>query len=238
MARPAPLAAPVRAPVTLEDLRARRDEITRIVEAHRATNVRVFGSVARGEATAASDVDFLIDALPGHTFGDREAIADELEALLGVPVDVSAAAALRERARRYVLADAVDLSSARVRERPPGAPRFNRDRERLLDVLDAVGQIEPHVARGREVFFDDALVRTFITYWIAGAGEAVKGLSADLRTRHAEVDWRRATGMRDVISHNYRGLDLDRVWDTAQAFMPVLKAAVERILATDPGVRE
>lgn len=234
MARPAPPAAPV----TLDDLRARREEIVRIVEAHRATNVRVFGSVARGEATPASDVDFLIDALPGHTPGDRLAIADALEALLGVRVDVGAADELRERARPYVLADAVDLASARVRERPPGAPRFNRDRERLLQVLDAIGQIEPYVARGREVFFGDALIRTFILYWIAGAGESVKGLSAELRTRHADVDWRRAAGLRDVISHNYHGLQLDRIWDAAQYFMPALKAAVEHILATDPAVRE
>ena len=169
--RPAPLAAPV----TLDDLRARRDEITRIVEAHRATNVRVFGSVARGEATAASDVDLLIDALPGHTFGDRLAIADELQALLGVSVDVGAADELRERARPYVLADAVELSSGRVRERPPGLPRFNRDREHLLQVLDAIGRLEPYVARGENVFYADELVHTFIAHWIAGAGSRSRG---------------------------------------------------------------
>lgn len=105
MARPAPLVAPV----TLEDLRARREEILRIAERCRATNVRVFGSVARGEATSESDIDFLIDSLPGHSLFDRAGLLQDLRDLLGVPVDVGAADELRERIRSYVMADAVAL---------------------------------------------------------------------------------------------------------------------------------
>ena len=48
-------------PITLNDLRARREEILRIAAARGARNIRVFGSVARGEAGAGSDVDFLVD---------------------------------------------------------------------------------------------------------------------------------------------------------------------------------
>ena len=233
MSRPGPLVAPV----TLEELRARREEILAIVEAHRATNVRVFGSVARGEATAKSDVDFLIDSLPGHTLLDRAAIMQDLEELLGVPVDVGAANELRDRVRPHALADAVSLS-AHVRERPRAPARFNRDRERLLQILEAIARVDTGVARGHDEFRADEMVRTFVAYWLAGVGESVKGLSAELRARHADVDWRRATGMRDIISHNYFGLKMDVVWDTAQSFVPVLRTAVERLLATDPAVRE
>lgn len=105
MARPAALVAPV----TLDDLRARRAEILRLVEQHRATNVRVFGSVARGEATEQSDVDFLIDSLPGHTLIDRVAIRQDLQDMLGVPVDVVGAPDLGVRIRAHVLAQAIDL---------------------------------------------------------------------------------------------------------------------------------
>jgi len=105
VARPAALVAPV----TLADLRARREEILRIAAENRATNVRVFGSVARGEATAESDIDFLIDSLPGHSLFDRAGLKHDLQDLLGVRVDVGAADELRERIRPYVLADAVEL---------------------------------------------------------------------------------------------------------------------------------
>lgn len=80
---------------------------------------------------------------------------------------------------------------------------FNRDRERLLQILEAIGRIEPYIARGQNTFFADELIHIFITYWLAGIGETVKGLSATFRARHAEIDWNGPMAMRDVISHNY-----------------------------------
>lgn len=80
---------------TLEDLRARREEILRIAALHGAVNVRVFGSVVRGQARPDSDVDFLVDV---HTdrrgfefFSVLEDLRRDLELLLGWPVDVGEA---------------------------------------------------------------------------------------------------------------------------------------------------
>jgi predicted nucleotidyltransferase len=84
----------------------------RIAAAHGASNVRVFGSVARGEAAPDSDVDLLVDiGAPAHGlayFGLIEDLRRELEALLGRRVDVVDSAALRVM-RERVLADAVTL---------------------------------------------------------------------------------------------------------------------------------
>jgi predicted nucleotidyltransferase len=74
--------------ITLEDLRKRRSEILRIAAARGATNVRVFGSVARGEAGPESDVDFLIDLAPERTLFDLSGLILELEDALGRKVDV------------------------------------------------------------------------------------------------------------------------------------------------------
>ena len=74
--------------ITLDDLRARREEILRIAAARGAYNVRVFGSVARGEAGPESDVDFLVDLEPGHTLFDLSELILDLEEALGRKVDV------------------------------------------------------------------------------------------------------------------------------------------------------
>ena len=65
-----------------------REEILRIVAKHGGRNVRVFGSVARGDADESSDVDFLVDLEPGRSLFDLGGIQFELEELLGCRVDV------------------------------------------------------------------------------------------------------------------------------------------------------
>lgn len=115
---------------------------------------------------------------------------------------------------------------------------LNRDREQLLQILEGIERVERYAARGRDAFFAEELIHTYIAYWIAGVGESVKGLSAAFRARHLDVAWRDAAAMRDAISHNYFGLKLDAVWHAATHDIPALRAGVERILATDPAVRE
>ena len=74
--------------LTLDGLRARRAEILRIAAARGARNVRVFGSVARNEAGADSDVDFLVDMEPGRTVLDISELILDLQEALGREVDV------------------------------------------------------------------------------------------------------------------------------------------------------
>lgn len=90
-------------------LASHREAIRRVVEAHRASNPRVFGSVAHGGDTENSDLDLLIDPTPETTLLDIGAIRHELLQLLGVPVDVLTPKALPERFRDIVLAEAVPV---------------------------------------------------------------------------------------------------------------------------------
>ncbi len=73
---------------TLEALRSMAEDIARIVGAHGGRNVRVFGSVARGEARPGSDIDLLVDVERGTGLFGLSAMEIELEKLLGCPVDV------------------------------------------------------------------------------------------------------------------------------------------------------
>lgn len=90
-------------------LHSHRDAIRRIVAAHRASNARVFGSVAHGQDTEESDLDILIDPTPLTTLMDVAAIQIELEKLLGVQVDVLTPKALPEKFRNDVLIHAVPV---------------------------------------------------------------------------------------------------------------------------------
>lgn len=87
-------------------LRDKREEILRIAEKHGASNVRVFGSVARGEADERSDIDLLVQMEPGRSLLDHAALWLELEKLLGRGVDVVSEKGLRPRVREHVLRDA------------------------------------------------------------------------------------------------------------------------------------
>lgn len=90
-------------------LQAHRAAIHRIVAARRAANPRVFGSVLHGEDTESSDLDFLIDPMPGITLFDIGGIIHELEQLLGVSVDVLTPRALPARFRAEVIAEALPV---------------------------------------------------------------------------------------------------------------------------------
>lgn len=94
---------------TLEDLQGPlRAEILRIASMHRARSIAVFGSIARGDATPDSDVDFLVEFEPGSSLLDLIHLTDDLTALLGRSVDVVSAGGLKPRDDR-IRAEAVPL---------------------------------------------------------------------------------------------------------------------------------
>lgn len=90
-------------------LKEKRGEIVSIAARHGARNLRVFGSVARGEATQDSDIDILIELEPGRSLMDHAALILELEKVLGCKVDIVTERGLRPRIRDRVLRDAVPL---------------------------------------------------------------------------------------------------------------------------------
>ncbi len=93
--------------ITLETLRSElRGEIRRLAERHGARNLRLFGSVARGEAKAASDIDLLVDWEPGRSLLDHVGLVQDLQELLGMRVQLGTERSLHWYVRDRILREA------------------------------------------------------------------------------------------------------------------------------------
>ena len=90
-------------------LQEKRLEILNIAKNYGASNIRIFGSVARGEATINSDIDFLMDIELGKNLLDRIALIQDLEDLLGCKVDIAKPENLHESIKEKVLQEAIIL---------------------------------------------------------------------------------------------------------------------------------
>jgi uncharacterized protein len=99
--------------MTIEELRnTKRAEILRLAARRGAGNLRVFGSVARGENDSDSDIDFLVDLEPGRSLLDLGGLQRDLEELLTSRIDVVSSRGLRDRVREKVLRDAMPRFSS------------------------------------------------------------------------------------------------------------------------------
>ena len=105
------------------------------------------------------------------------------------------------------------------------------DRERLQDVLEAIERIEKYAVRGRQALTGDELLQTWVVHHLMIIGEACRALSPDFRTKHPAEVWILAAGLRNVIVHEYFGIDLEVVWNVIEHDLPALKERVREILA-------
>jgi len=96
----------VRGTRLLDRIRRAKDRLLEAAERHGVRNLRVFGSAARGDETAGSDVDLLVDLEPGRTLLDLIGFQQDAEDILGVGVDAAATDLLKERVRKRALREA------------------------------------------------------------------------------------------------------------------------------------
>lgn len=107
---------------------------------------------------------------------------------------------------------------------------MSRDELYLQHVLDAIEKVERYVAVGHAEFmaashWQDAVIRQ-----LEIIGEAVKRISPEILDRRPDIPWRRIAGMRDVLIHDYMGVDLEAVWRVTQDDLSALRQAIEELL--------
>lgn len=106
------------------------------------------------------------------------------------------------------------------------------DKLYLIHISECIGRIESYVSDGREAFLNsrmkqDAVIRNFEII-----GEAVKQISEKLKQNHSEIPWRRIAGFRDILIHDYMGVDPLEVWRIVERELGNLKAGIGSLLSS------
>ncbi len=104
------------------------------------------------------------------------------------------------------------------------------ERERLLDILEAIERIEKYTAKGKRAFKNDELIQNWMVNHIAVIGEACRALPDDFQARYANIPWADMIGMRNILIHHYFGIDTEAVWSVVVKDIPELKFNLETIL--------
>jgi uncharacterized protein with HEPN domain len=103
-------------------------------------------------------------------------------------------------------------------------------RERLRDIIEAIERIEKYAARGRQAFEQDELIQNWFVHHLQIIGEAAARLGRPFQDQYPQIPWAAIIGMRNVLVHDYFGIDLEEVWQAVHKDMPRLKVAVQDIL--------
>jgi len=108
------------------------------------------------------------------------------------------------------------------------------DRERLLDILDAIERIEKYVRKGKKAFYSDELIQSWMTQNIQIIGEAAVRMSEEFKGKNSAVPWQQIIAMRNILVHAYFKIDLDEVWAVIERDVPRLRTSIVDIIKNLP----
>ena len=100
----------------------------------------------------------------------------------------------------------------------------------LAHILECADRIEQYIGQDREAFLRNTMVQDAVIRNFEVIGEAAKRIPEQFRGVHTEIPWRLMAGFRDVLIHDYEGIDLERVWRIAKEDLPAVKTAISQIL--------
>lgn len=99
-----------------------------------------------------------------------------------------------------------------------------------MDIAEAIDRILTYTSRGRAEFESQELIQTWVLHHLEIIGEAAGRLSPELRASHPQVPWPAMISIRNVLAHEYFGIDVERVWTTVERDLPPLRVAVEHLI--------
>lgn len=101
----------------------------------------------------------------------------------------------------------------------------------ILDILESIDKIEKYTkgATDKEFFRDDKM-QDAVMKRLENIGEAAKNIPMKIRKEYPDIPWRKMAGTRDMLTHEYFGIVMKRIWDTAQKDLPLLKKQIEELL--------
>jgi len=100
----------------------------------------------------------------------------------------------------------------------------------LRHVQECIRRIEENVTEGRDRFMASHTLQDAVLRNLQTIAESTQRLSEDLKAAHPEIEWRRIAAFRNVLVHDYLGIDMERVWQITQRDVPQLKQAILTML--------
>ena len=108
------------------------------------------------------------------------------------------------------------------------------DRAYLLHIVECIRRIEENTADGKDVFLSSHTLQDAVLRNLQTLAESTQRLSETLKSCHPQIEWRRIAAFRNVLVHDYLGIDIERIWEIAQRDVAELKTTVLSML--DGGV--
>ena len=101
----------------------------------------------------------------------------------------------------------------------------------LEDILEAICKIHDFThGMTLDTFSKDTKTLDAVVRNLEVVGEAVKGIPEQIRKRHPEAEWKKIAGLRDVLMHEYFGIDVEIIWDIIQNKLPILESETKKLL--------
>jgi uncharacterized protein with HEPN domain len=107
---------------------------------------------------------------------------------------------------------------------------MRNDRERLLDIIEAIERIEKYTEKGKSDFDNNELVQNWVIHHLLILGEAIANVSDEIQEKYHQIPWSKIIGMRNILVHGYFEIDNDVVWSVVENDMPELKKHIHKIL--------
>ena len=215
------------------------EEKDEIRKQYKAEIKAVFGSYARGDFHADSDLDLLVDFDKGVNLFDMIGLEQFLEDKLGCKVDVVSRDSLREELRPSVFSEMIsfemdtegftELQSRRCVE--TDEPPMRNYRLYLKDIFEAMDAAQGFVeGMDFDAFAADDKTASAVVRKLEIVGEVTKNVPEMVRQKSPQVPWRQMATMRDRIIHRYFAVNYTIVWDTVKDHIPPLQSIIGQIL--------
>ena len=225
---------------TRELLHEKRDEILALAAKHKAHNVRVFGSVARGDEGPERDVDLLVDFEDHASLFDQIGLQQDLEELLGRQTDVVEDGFVHWVIRDQVAREARSLHELTASADLAHAPRRGNaksDHLSLVRMRESLERLAELATEGEAAFLQDRTTQDAVLFRVGDVGSRALHVSGSTRRLARDVPWDDLIRSGHQVLDHYDAPDLTAVWRTAESAQDLI-ARVNDLLGSLPTLKE
>ncbi len=105
------------------------------------------------------------------------------------------------------------------------------DKLYIIHIKECIERIESYTSGGKPIFFSDSRTQDAVLRNLHTLAESTQRLSEEMKARNSQIDWAAVSGFRNVVVHDYLGVDLEQIWQIVENDLPPLKKVVENLLS-------